>query len=173
MTPVQSSLCRVLFLCTGNYYRSRFAEVLFNTFAREQGLHWEASSRGLAIELGIHNVGPISSHAIQKLESIGIGIDTDVRFPLQVCEADLAQSDLIVALNESEHRPLLARRYPLWLDRVEYWHIDDLDAALPEDALARVEREVKSLVEHLSRNDHESLCRASKAGSHETVDNKE
>lgn len=161
MMPVHSSLCRVLFLCTGNYYRSRFAEVLFNTFAREQGLHWEASSRGLAIELGIHNVGPISAHAVQRLESIGIVIDTDIRFPLQVSEADLAQSDLIVALNESEHRPLLAKRYPFWLDRTEYWHIDDLDAALPEDALARIEREVKSLLEHLSHNDHESFrtCR--------------
>jgi protein-tyrosine-phosphatase len=36
---------RVLFLCTGNYYRSRFAELLFNYRARSTGLAWEASSR--------------------------------------------------------------------------------------------------------------------------------
>jgi hypothetical protein len=35
----------VLFLCTGNYYRSRFAEVLFNSVAGKMGLPWRASSR--------------------------------------------------------------------------------------------------------------------------------
>jgi protein-tyrosine phosphatase len=40
----------VLFLCTGNYYRSRFAEVLFNSVAGTMGLPWRASSRGLALE---------------------------------------------------------------------------------------------------------------------------
>jgi protein-tyrosine-phosphatase len=33
----------VLFLCTGNYYRSRFAEVLFNSVAGKMGLLWQAS----------------------------------------------------------------------------------------------------------------------------------
>ncbi|HWG47254.1 MAG TPA: hypothetical protein VN688_31115 [Gemmataceae bacterium] len=34
----------VLFLCTGNYYRSRFVEVLFNSVADRMGLSWRASS---------------------------------------------------------------------------------------------------------------------------------
>ena len=34
----------VLFLCTGNYYRSRFAEILFNSVAGRMGLPWKASS---------------------------------------------------------------------------------------------------------------------------------
>jgi protein-tyrosine-phosphatase len=37
----------VLFLCTGNYYRSRFAEALFNSVAGKMGLPCRASSRGL------------------------------------------------------------------------------------------------------------------------------
>jgi protein-tyrosine-phosphatase len=40
----------ILFLCTGNYYRSRFAEVLFNSVAGKMGLPWQAYSRGLALE---------------------------------------------------------------------------------------------------------------------------
>ena len=37
----------VLFLCTGNYYRSRFAEILFNSVAGRMGLPWKAMSKGL------------------------------------------------------------------------------------------------------------------------------
>jgi protein-tyrosine phosphatase len=40
----------ILFLCTGNYYRSRFAEELFNHHAERAGLYWVAQSRGLALE---------------------------------------------------------------------------------------------------------------------------
>ena len=46
----------ILFLCTGNYYRSRFAEVLFNSLADRMGMPWRASSRGLALERGVDNV---------------------------------------------------------------------------------------------------------------------
>ncbi len=53
----------VLFLCTGNYYGSRFAEVLFNSVAGKMGLAWRASSRGLARERGVHNVGPMAVSA--------------------------------------------------------------------------------------------------------------
>lgn len=38
----------VLFLCTGNYYRSRFAEYLFNHLAEQQTLEWRAESLGFA-----------------------------------------------------------------------------------------------------------------------------
>ena len=62
----------VLFLCTGNYYRSRFAEVLFNSVAGKMGLAWQASSRGLALERGVNNVGPIDArprrHVLRPLQ---------------------------------------------------------------------------------------------------------
>jgi protein-tyrosine phosphatase len=45
----QRQVSTVLFLCTGNYYHSRFAEILFNSVASRMGLPWRASSRGLAL----------------------------------------------------------------------------------------------------------------------------
>jgi len=52
---------RVLFLCTGNYYRSRLAEILFNHLAKERTLDWHADSSGLNGQAdGIVNSGPLS-----------------------------------------------------------------------------------------------------------------
>jgi hypothetical protein len=61
----RATVKKVLFLCTGNYYRSRFAEELFNHHAEHAGLAWIAESRGLALERGVHNIGTISSFALR------------------------------------------------------------------------------------------------------------
>jgi hypothetical protein len=72
----------VLFLCTGNYYRSRLAEELFNHRAERLGLDWRATSRALAIERGAEeNVGPISDHAIRALDKLLVPLRHPVRFP--------------------------------------------------------------------------------------------
>jgi protein-tyrosine phosphatase len=44
-------------------------------------------------------------------------------------------------------------RYAAWPDRVEYWHIHDLDRATPEEALGEIHRNVAALVEQLRRVD--------------------
>jgi protein-tyrosine phosphatase len=141
----------VLFLCTGNYYRSRFAEILFNAVAEKAGVGWQATSRGLAIEWCIDNVGPMSVHTTRRLGALGVSTERYLRLPLQVSESDLARADLIVALKEAEHRPMLQERHPTWVDRVEYWHVHDLDFAAACDALAEIERHVHGLAARLVR----------------------
>jgi predicted translation initiation factor SUI1 len=132
----------ILFLCTGNYYRSRFAEVLFISVARKMGLAWNASSRGLALERGVNNVGPMATAAIKTLEAMGIrDAERCGRFPAQVTVDDLEQADVIVALKHAEHLPLLQERYPAFAERVEFWHVEDA----PE-ALALIEREMMDLM---------------------------
>jgi protein-tyrosine phosphatase len=140
----------VLFLCTGNYYRSRFVEMLFNSLASRSGLDWTAISRGIATELGFRNIGPISPHALERLQARGIEIGQEIRHPIQLEERDLSQADLIIALNEPEHRPYLETRLPEWAERVEYWHVPDLDAMSADEALLEMEREVRSLIRKLS-----------------------
>ena len=135
----------VLFLCTGNYYRSRFAEVLFNSVAGKLGLAWQASSRGLALERGVHNVGPMAAPAVQALEAMGVrDAEAVARSPAQVTAADLEGAALVVALKHAEHLCLLQERFPAWAGKVEFWHVDDAP-----DALALIEREVMALVARL------------------------
>jgi protein-tyrosine phosphatase len=140
----------VLFLCTGNFYRSRFAEVLFNAVAAGAGLAWRADSRGLALERGWANVGPMSRSAVERLASLGVQSDACLRFPLPAAEDDLRGADLVVALKEAEHRPLLERKHPSWADRVEYWHVHDVDGAPVHQALAALEHEVRALAARLA-----------------------
>jgi protein-tyrosine phosphatase len=140
-----------LFLCTGNYYRSRFAELLFNALAAEAGLAWTAFSRGLATEWGIHNDGPISAHALAGLAARGIKVPPPIRAPRQLLTEDLAAADLVIALNELEHRPLLEERFPDWVERTELWRIHDLDRWPAEVALSEIEHQVRALVEQLAR----------------------
>jgi protein-tyrosine phosphatase len=139
----------VLFLCTGNYYRSRFAELYFNAQAEASGLDWRARSCGLATELGISNVGAISHYALEGLVRHGVTVPDEVSFPRQVQEADLAAADLIIAVKNAEHRPLLAARYPDWTDRVVYWHIHDLDLSPADEALSEIAAEVRRLISQL------------------------
>src|SRR5262245_34595026 len=146
MIPMRQHQHRtVLFLCTGNYYRSRFAEALFNSVATKMGLPWRASSRGLALERGVQNVGPMAKSAVKALETLGVRAAEEVaRLPGQVTTDDLQEAALVVALKYAEHLPLLHERFPTWAEKVEFWHVDDA----PE-ALALIEKEVMALVARL------------------------
>src|SRR3954469_19809779 len=113
----------VLFLCTGNYYRSRYAEVLFNWKAQECGLAWKADSRGL--DPDPLNAGPMSRHTMAALRELGIPFD--LRFPLVATEDDFQAAHHVIAVKEAEHRAMIERKFPKWLDRVEFWRVHDLD----------------------------------------------
>jgi protein-tyrosine phosphatase len=135
----------ILFLCTGNYFRSRFAEVFFNSVVGKMGLPWRALSRGLALERGINNVGPMAAAALEALTAQGIAVTPEcARLPEAVVIADLEQADRIIALQQAEHLPLVQERFPDWLDKVEYWHIHDAPGILPQ-----IEAEVMNLVAQL------------------------
>jgi len=138
---------QILFLCTGNYYRSRYAEAMFNHKAARRRLDWRAFSRGLATHLA-PPVG-LSPHSTLRMLERGIPREGTGRNPVQVTEKDFRRADRIVALKETEHRPLMARLFPGWEKRVEYWEISDLDAAMPEVALAAIEARVMALLANL------------------------
>ena len=140
----------VLFLCTGNYYRSRYAEILFNHMARERGLAWRADSRGLDLARGVNNIGPLSPHTRRACEVASLPLPAPLRGPLALCERDLRGARMVIALKEAEHRSYLARQFPGWEPRVRYWHVHDLDHAPAEQALAEIELLVRQLLDDVA-----------------------
>jgi protein-tyrosine phosphatase len=143
----------VLFLCTANFYRSRFAEELFNGRAPLSGLNWSARSRALAIERVPENGGPLSPYVMKALGERGIcGVGLE-RYPQQCSTEDLESADLIIALKEAEHRPYLLERFAGWEDRVTYWHVHDIDVSVPTDALASLDHQIETLIRQLQKNE--------------------
>jgi protein-tyrosine phosphatase len=142
------SMKQVLFLCSANFYRSRFAEHFFNWLAGQEGLRWRADSRGLAVD---HwgDLGQISHYTIEALRRRGVRVGSSHRRPKHVTLADLANSNLVIAVKEAEHRAMMKEQFPLWADQIEYWRIDDIDCAPPEDSLPVLEEHVQALVARL------------------------
>jgi protein-tyrosine phosphatase len=140
---------KVLFLCTGNYYRSRFAEHLFNYLAIKHNLNWRAISRGLALERGVNNIGAMSHYAVSALVARDIILTEEERLPLQAMEEDFQSVHRIIALDELEHQPLILERFPGWVDQIEYWLIHDVDKTDAQTALLEIEKQVMQLIDEL------------------------
>ena len=136
----------VLFLCTGNFYRSRYAEAWFNFQACGYGLHWRAESRGFRPHLATEG---LSHWAADRLDQSGIARSLTSTQPAKVTAEDLAESSLVIAMREAEHAPMVAKQFPKWTNRIRYWDICDIDETTPETALPQIESEVDKLVRNL------------------------
>ena len=157
-------LRRILFVCTGNYYRSRFAEAVFNHHAEAAGLEWRAFSRGLAIHLAPENP-LLSEHTSAGLAQRGIPLHHTGPERVQISESDLMAATRVVALKEDEHRPMFLSQFPGWVDRVTFWDVSDLDRAEAVDALPAIEALVLSLLDEFKsllsdRQAKEALARS-------------
>lgn len=141
---------QVLFICTGNYYRSRFAEIYFNHLAVGRGLSWSAFSRGL--EANQHrniNHGSISQHTLHYLEELSIPMLTPVTDPQQFDPADLQQAHTSILMYEAEHRPMMKKYHPELVEEVTYWSFPDIDISTPEVILPQVKGAVDQLFNQL------------------------
>jgi protein-tyrosine phosphatase len=140
---------RVLFLCTGNYYRSRYAEEIFNHRVRGEELGWRAFSRAVAEKLSPENVGPISPHTLEALQAKGIAPEGLTRNPVLCTVDDFAEAELVVALKDAEHRPMIEQRFASAAHRVEYWDVDDIEYLDPQTALGNIDELVGQLIRRL------------------------
>ncbi len=142
----------LLFLCTGNYYRSRYAEMLFNA-TKPTTFNWHAVSRGF--DPSPFNPGPIANVVMERLQANGHPISTgaDLPHPKRLAEADLHNAARIIALDAHEHPPYVRHWFPAWGDRIEYWHVADLDRVGAGEALSLIESNVEVLIRELQQEE--------------------
>ncbi|MDQ8204100.1 hypothetical protein [Pelagicoccus sp. SDUM812003] len=141
---------KVLFLCTGNYYRSRFAEELFNHLAEQKGLAITADSAGLKVaESRTVNLGTFSKHSYTALQRRRIIPRNDLREPRQLDPREISPDTLAIALSESEHQPIFQQLHPELLDRIRFWRVEDLNLESAQNAIEQIERNVRQLIDEL------------------------
>lgn len=134
----------ILFICTGNYYRSRFAEIMFNYLAKEHRLGVRAHSKGLKLWDG--NIGPLSKHTVAYMQTVGIDINEHLRYPIPVEEIDFLTNNRIIAMDEKEHRNLMSQLFPAYEEAIEYWSFADDYIEDPADVLPKLEKKIKDFV---------------------------
>jgi protein-tyrosine phosphatase len=140
---------KILFLCTGNYYRSRFAEAAFNHYARQHNLPWQAESRGLTQnDWTMGNRGEISAYTLRELQKYNIP-PLPARLPQRLQTEEAAQYQRIIAMDEEEHLPYVQAYYPQ-MQNVEYWHIKDLGDETAQNAMSQLHANVQKLIQSLA-----------------------
>ena len=137
----------VLFVCTGNIYRSRFAEALFNHPAQTRDLGWCAFSRGLNI--ATTDFDGLSEHTQSALESRGIELHHTATTKTALTDEDLEMAHIVIALNHDEHHPLVAKQFPAWADQFNYWQVGDQELCEPAIAISLIEKETEALIAEL------------------------
>jgi protein-tyrosine phosphatase len=91
----------------------------------------------------------MSRFALEALKAKAIVPKGVARFPQSCVLADFDSAELVIALKEAEHRPMIERRFPLIADKVIYWHVDDVEFAYPSIALAMIDDHVAELISKL------------------------
>lgn len=125
-----SEYCSVMFVCSGNFYRSRLAEILFNHYAREHDLNWDADSRGLLEKVRHQGLSPNAVKYLQRKKFEGI--EQYGRNPQTLVLKDMERSTLVIALNREEHEPLMKARFgqvPVVMEKkgsLRYWNVYDI-----------------------------------------------
>jgi protein-tyrosine phosphatase len=145
MTENASPKKKVLFLCTGNYYRSRFAEIYFNYKAINT--NWGAFSRGLNLNQG--NYGEISPVAVRELAKLGIPVEKQP-YPQKAEIKDLENADLIICMNKNEHKKMMEKEFPQFTENVLYWDIADIFEEESSSAVPKIIHNIDRLVEQLN-----------------------
>lgn len=137
---------QVLFICTGNYYRSRFAEIYFNVTAEKFGLPVNAFSRGLGAAKS-RNKGPISVFTTDFLTELQMPAPPAWDYPVQLIDPDFDRANRVIAMDETEHRPMMERDFPHRLGAVTFWEYPDIQFKAPSTVLPAIRQAVDGLID--------------------------
>lgn len=131
---------KILFVCTGNSYRSPVAEALLKKV--RGNLEVESA--------GTQPAGMIAPNAKKFLEREN-ALEKLKRTPEGIDQKNLEEYDLIVAMKQN-HKNEILRLYPQMEDRIEVWNIDDpiyLPYGSDEEVFEEIKRKVMELAESI------------------------
>ena len=147
------------FVCSGNLYRSRYAEAWFNYLSITHERHdLRAFSRGIAVQpTDDYRQGEIFTRRIPLAKpTYDRMLAKNIPFCLigptnqALSDGDCGAAEVIFLMNRVEHLPVIERQYPAYLDRVESYDIGGQEYAPStgycgpewdgEDALTAIER---------------------------------
>mgnify|MGYP001052744173 FL=1 len=131
---------KILFICTGNSYRSPVAEALLKKIRGD--LEVESA--------GTQPAGMIAPNAKKFLEREN-ALEKLKRTPEGIDQKNLEEYDLIVAMKQN-HKNEILRLYPQTEDRIEVWNIDDpiyLPYGSDEEVFEEIKRKVMELAESI------------------------
>ena len=131
---------KILFVCTGNSYRSPVAEALLKKVRGD--LEVESA--------GTQPAGMIAPNAKKFLEREN-ALEKLKRTPEGIDQKNLEEYDLIVAMKQN-HKNEILRRHPQMEDRIEVWNIDDpiyLPYGSDEEVFEEIKRKVMKLAESI------------------------
>lgn len=133
---------KILFVCTGNSFRSPVAEALLKKVRGD----FEVESAGT------YPAGMIAPNAKKFLEREN-ALENLKRTPEGIDQKNVEEYDLIIVMDEN-HKSEILKRYSQTEDRIKVWNIDD-PIYLPYGADMEVYNEIKRKVMELAESIHE------------------
>ena len=92
----------------------------------------------------------MAPEAISALQDRGVTVDpASLAAPKQVTEADLDAADVVVAVDETAHLPMVQQQFPAWENRIRFWMVKDLGEEDGVDPIAQLEHRVQQLFDEL------------------------
>ena len=140
---------KVLFICTANIFRSRFSEEVYNHFAKKLNIPSEAFSAGLRV--GEYTTRKIYTPALQQLKYYNINPSRKDDLSIHINDLDLNVYDMIICMDEVEHRPMVEMNDQLNKTNIDYWNIVDEPMVSSKVSLPVCFDKVKDLVTSVSK----------------------
>ena len=139
---------KILFVCTANIYRSRFGEEVYNHYAMKNNLSSRAFSAGLMVDA--YKTRKIYKQAIKELNRLNIEPIRAEQYSIHVDDIDLNNYDMVICMDEEEHRPMVELNSNFKELNITYWNIVDEPLASSHLSLPKCYEKVQDLINKVS-----------------------